>query len=316
MSGWEHSSTKQYERVPRGSFGVATYKDTVSACIANCKCAVISTHNEVVALAVTSFLFGLPQTDTTKEHITGEKMYKLEMHLHTIGRSPCAKVDERTIAKAYAAQNYDGIVITNHFNRYLCDEYYKKGSPSDNVLFWLEAYYTLKRECAVYGIDVFLGMELLLDELTYYKPNPPHAETLVYGIEEKWLLAHPYDLFALTLPQLHDLCAEKGWLLSQAHPFRDGITALDPKYLEGAEIHNGHPRQPNHNDLAHEFVLSNGLLPTAGSDYHEEGFEGSGVYLQNAVKTNAELLAESRKRTHQPFGKDGLVDMTTPDKKN
>ena len=73
------------------------------------------------------------------------------MHLHTIGRSPCAKVDERTIAKAYAAQNYDGIVITNHFNRYLCDEYYKKGSPSDNVLFWLEAYYTLKRECAVYG---------------------------------------------------------------------------------------------------------------------------------------------------------------------
>lgn len=30
-SGWEHSSATQYERAPQGSFGVATYKDTVSA---------------------------------------------------------------------------------------------------------------------------------------------------------------------------------------------------------------------------------------------------------------------------------------------
>ena len=31
VSGWEHSSTTQIERVPQGCFGVATYKDTVSA---------------------------------------------------------------------------------------------------------------------------------------------------------------------------------------------------------------------------------------------------------------------------------------------
>ncbi len=235
-------------------------------------------------------------------------MYKLEMHLHTIGRSPCAKVDEKTIAKAYAAEHYDGIVITNHFNRYLCDEYYKKGSQKDNVVFWLEAYHTLKRECAVYGIDVFLGMELMVDSLTYYKPNPPYAETLVYGVDEEWLLQHTYDLFPLGIAELHDFCKQKGWLLSQAHPFRDGITALDPKYLEGAEIYNGHPRQPNHNDLARQFVLSNGLLPTAGSDYHEEGFEGNGVYLQNPVKDNRELVAELRRRTHIPFGKNLTVD--------
>ena len=31
VSGWEHSSTKQHARVPRGSFEVVTCKDTVSA---------------------------------------------------------------------------------------------------------------------------------------------------------------------------------------------------------------------------------------------------------------------------------------------
>ena len=31
VSGWEHSSTKQIERVPQGSFGVATYENTASA---------------------------------------------------------------------------------------------------------------------------------------------------------------------------------------------------------------------------------------------------------------------------------------------
>ena len=31
VSGWEHSSTTQQDRVPQGCFEVATYKDTVSA---------------------------------------------------------------------------------------------------------------------------------------------------------------------------------------------------------------------------------------------------------------------------------------------
>ena len=35
VSGWEHSSTTQFERAPQGSFGVVTYRDTVSACTVN-----------------------------------------------------------------------------------------------------------------------------------------------------------------------------------------------------------------------------------------------------------------------------------------
>ena len=52
VSGWEHSSTKQLERVPRGSFGGATCKYTVSASIIDRSRAVIdnyATSNPLVA---------------------------------------------------------------------------------------------------------------------------------------------------------------------------------------------------------------------------------------------------------------------------
>ncbi|MCI5975234.1 MAG: hypothetical protein MRZ13_04040 [Clostridiales bacterium] len=235
-------------------------------------------------------------------------MYKLEMHLHTLGCSPCARTDEKTIAELYAAKNYNGIVCTNHFNRYLCDEYYKKGSQKDNVEYWLNGYRTLKKECTPYGIDVFLGLELLIDSLTYYKPEPPYAETLIYGIDETWLLAHTYDLFGMEMPQLYDLCRENGWILSQAHPFRTGINVQNPAYLEGAEAWNGNPTATNHNDLAMNFVKTNALLPTAGSDFHSVGDEGCGVYLENAVHDNAELVAELRKRRHKLFNQNGTIE--------
>lgn len=139
-------------------------------------------------------------------------MYKLEMHLHTLGRSPCALTEEKTIAKLYSDNGYNGIVCTNHFMRHLCESYYQKGSPIANVEFWLDGYRTLKEECANYGIDVFLGMELCIDDLTYYKPCPPHAEMLIYGIEEEQLTAEPYKLFGLSLSELREECKQNNWI--------------------------------------------------------------------------------------------------------
>ena len=54
VSGWEHSSTTQYERAPQGSFGVATYKDTVSAQSVNCNAQ--SSNIRAVSKTLTAFL--------------------------------------------------------------------------------------------------------------------------------------------------------------------------------------------------------------------------------------------------------------------
>ena len=235
-------------------------------------------------------------------------MYKLEMHLHTIGRSPCAQVDEKTIAALYHEQGYDGIVCTNHYNRWLCENYYKKPTAKENTAFFIEGYETLKKECAPYGIDVFFGIELLLDCLTYYKQDPPKAELLVYGISPEWLLAHPTDLFLLSPAELFALCKKENWLLCHAHPFRDGIDTQDPQYLEGCEVFNGNPYLNNHNPDSLAFAEKNGLLYTAGSDFHTTEGIGCGVFLQNPVKTNEELVAELRKREHIVFKRPNATD--------
>ena len=75
-----------------------------------------------------------------------------------------------------------------------------------------------------------------------------------------------------------------------------------------AEAWNGNPTATNHNDLAMNFVKANALLPTAGSDFHSVGDEGCGVYLENAVHDNAELVAELRKRRHKLFNQNGTIE--------
>lgn len=225
-------------------------------------------------------------------------MYKLEMHLHTLHRSPCAETDEKTIAALYSRHGYDGIVCTNHYVRWLCDNYYKRPTPRENAEYYLQGYFNLKEECKPYGIDVFLGMELLIDALTYYKPDPPKAELLLYGLTPEWLLEHPYDLFSMSVKEVSGLCKEQGWMLGQSHPYRPFITVQDPALLECVEAYNGHPGHDNGNDKALAFADENGLVYTAGSDFHTPDAIGSGVMLEHAVHTNEELLKELRKRRH------------------
>ena len=53
---------------------------------------------------------------------------------------------------------------------------------------------------------------------------------------------------------------------------------------------NGHPRHNGRNDIARIWADAYGLLASAGSDFHEEGDEGTGGILTFVdVKDEAEL---------------------------
>jgi len=228
-------------------------------------------------------------------------MYKLEMHLHTEGQSPCAQVDCKTIAKLYSENGYNGIVCTNHFNRFLCENYYLKGSETANVEHYLNGYYTLKNECEKFGIDVFFGMELQPDCISYYLPESQSAELLIYGVNPEWVIKEKYNLFNLSVKEVSQICKKNNWILSHAHPYRPFIDVQDYNLLEGCEVYNGNPNNENNNHLAMEFGLKHNLLFTAGSDFHNDYGIGAGVMLKNAVKNNEELVKELRKREHTIF---------------
>lgn len=223
------------------------------------------------------------------------------MHLHTATQSPCAHCSPETIAKIYSEKNYNGIVCTNHYCRFICDNYYLKGSERANVEHYLDGYFKLKKECEKYNIDVFFGMELQPDCISYYIPHEQNAELLVYGANPEWILKEQYNIFDLSVKEVSDICRKNGWILSQSHPFRTSMpmTLQDPNLLDACEVFNGHPFQENNNELALEFGKKNDLLFTAGSDFHDEnGGARSGVFLKNAVKTNEQLVAELKKREH------------------
>lgn len=226
-------------------------------------------------------------------------MYKLETHLHVAGTSPCAQTEEKFIAEIYKKEGYNGIVYTSHYNSFLCGYYGFKnfGGYNDNFLRHFE---TLKKECSAFGIDVFFGMEFMPDETSYYEPTPMNAEFLIFGATEE-ILKDGETLLKKGVKYTKDYCSERDFLFGQAHPFRDMITYRHPEFLDCAEAINGNPRQQSHNDKARVYAEQNGLILTAGSDFHEPQDCLAGVYLESEVKTGRELVCELKKRRHTLF---------------
>lgn len=219
-------------------------------------------------------------------------MYKLEMHLHTVHNSHCGQEEPKEIAKIYAKAGYNGIVVTNHFNRtdlfgYVAQQF---GSGLDVMADYMRDYYELKDECAQYGIDVFFGLEAAPDFCTYYKYSPPYGEFLVYGITPDVLLRDGYDILNFDKKQFYDWAEKNGFLLVVAHPYRSICTEQDYAFAHGIETANLHPRQNSHNDKAEEVCKRLGLIPTGGSDFHFRGGERGGILTKRAPANEKDIV--------------------------
>lgn len=224
--------------------------------------------------------------------------YKLETHLHVKGTSPCAQTDEKTIAEIYKGKGYNGIVYTSHYNSYLIDYYGMKAKEYNQN--FVEHYNRLKQECQKVGIDVFFGMEFMPDCTSYYNADTPYkAEFLIYGITPEFVLDGGERMFRNSVEETSLLCRENGWIFSQSHPFRTIITYRNPSLLNAVEVFNGYARHDSHNDQAERFAKDNGLIPLAGSDFHEPQDGGAGIILENAIKNERELVAEINRCKHE-----------------
>lgn len=106
---------------------------------------------------------------------------KIEMHVHTSEGSPCAKADAESIMKAYAEAGYDALVITNHFDSVLLNEFGK--TDEEKIERYLMGYRKAKAAEEKYGIQVMLGVEIRLE--------PNEEDFLIYGINEDFLFQHP-----------------------------------------------------------------------------------------------------------------------------
>ncbi len=212
-----------------------------------------------------------------------------ELHIHTSEVSSCARASAVECVRYCVERGYAGMVVTDHISR---DRAVKKGissAPWAEQVAWFQRGYTAAKAAAPEGFIVLPGAEFCFAE--------NDNDYLIYGMEEDFLLRNE-GIDALTFKAFSKKIKEAGLLLSQAHPFRFGMTTIQPALLEGIEVYNGHSHHESNNPIAEAWARRWSLLPLSGSDYHGEdsadGMAPGGVAFHRKVQTPREMLLALR----------------------
>ena len=192
--------------------------------------------------------------------------YKVEGHLHVKGNSWCGKTEPKEIIRLYKENGYDAIIVTNHFNTKLYNDYFK-GTDEEKLEQFFASYNELKENKE--GIKVYFGVEFALGEDHYNLPlNKKCAELLVYGITPEEFRQYGIKIIFMDYKELKELSVNMGWLIFQAHPFRERTKRVALDCIDGVETYNGNPRHVNRNLRAQAYCKHHKLLEVVGSDFH------------------------------------------------
>lgn len=205
----------------------------------------------------------------------------IELHAHTKENSACGHVGIVDLIEKYRAKGYDAVVITDHLNDWTVGI---KDADKDWDGF-VDKFYSPVREgreyAEKYGMRIFFGCEMRFEN--------DENDYLVYGITPELLKANP-DIRKTNIEKFHELAQKNGFLVFQAHPFRDNMKITPVKHLDGIEVNNGNPRQSSRNDFARLWADTFGLRMISGSDFHEDGDEGvGGIITARDIKDEKEL---------------------------
>lgn len=231
---------------------------------------------------------------------------KLDMHTHCLPVSKCARVDADQLPSIVLSEEIDAIVLTNHCYPRHCD------SLSDDLMKQAHIYVDVYRRCKAagekVGVLVIFGVEVKLI-------NEPHTpEFLLYGISEDEFI-NSYPLYNLTQKELFDFCNKKDILMVQAHPFRStqGYEPADMRYLHGLEAYNPHHSGAQYLEACLELAEQNGIIVTAGSDFHTVDQAGSAwMLVSDQIEDQFMLRDHLKKEKAILFGREGCVCINRP----
>ena len=210
-------------------------------------------------------------------------MFKTELHCHSVDVSFCADVDVDHIVGRYVDAGYSSIVLANHFE---AGTMRRRGDSYEQfVMRHVEACEKLRR-AADGRLEVIFGAELRFTENI--------NDYLLYGATPEFLLAHP-DIFEMRPRDFSPIAREAGVLFVQAHPFRNGMTVINPTLLDGVEVFNGHIGHDSRNAVANAWADMHSLIKTSGTDYHHpHHFPDAGILTEKKIVTAADLVATLR----------------------
>ena len=209
--------------------------------------------------------------------------YKTELHCHSKTVSDCADITPAEIVEKYLAAGYTTVVLADHLSPFTFGKRYTGTEDwQSKIDYYMEGVRALKK-AAEGKLHVLQGCELRIEKCD--------SDFLVYGMTEEFMRANP-DL--LQIPKPKEMCKrvrEAGFLLYQAHPFRNNMTVTDPDLLDGIEVYNAHARHNSRNDFAKLWAERHGLLQISGSDiHHDYDSPGGGILTDVPVESMPQLM--------------------------
>ena len=196
----------------------------------------------------------------------------IDLHIHTIPRSPCSHIEPRELVAEAKRLGIDGLCLTEH-----------------HVL-WEAA--ELKDLDHDGGVALFTANEITTDQ----------GDILVFGYPKPVPGVVP-------IRDLHREVAEAGGFMIAAHPLRGfkvfGLSQLQLtpekaaqrkvfQFVEGVEVRNGRLND-DENGMAAQVAEHLKLVGTGGSDAHELDELGRVVTVfEKDIRSEAELIAELR----------------------
>ncbi len=210
--------------------------------------------------------------------------FKYELHCHTSEVSHCGQAEASRVIENYIYAGYSGAVITDHLNnstfRKLSD-----ASWDSKVDYFMNGYKTALEAASLYEKDftVLLGAELRLE-------GNADNDYLIFGMTEDFLRKNP-DIMNIGFYEMAERVHSAGMLLIQAHPFREDMTIVDWRVLDGVEVYNGNSSHNSNNVIADMWAERHRLIKTSGSDYHGVfGMLPGGISTDSPLKSNDDLL--------------------------
>ncbi len=206
---------------------------------------------------------------------------KIELHAHSTGFSNCGKLKIEELIPLYSEKKYDVLVLTNHFNSISARYYAEIGGKN-----YHQDYHDMIRRAREigkkYDLLVLGAYELRFDENA--------NDYLVYGMTEEFTRNYS-SIFTNGVKAFSEAARQNGFLLYQAHPFRNGMTVINPDVLFGIEVQNTHPRHDSRNDIALAWAEKYGLHKIAGSDCHRiEDVGTSAIVTDDKIQNMDDLV--------------------------
>ena len=209
-----------------------------------------------------------------KEELLKEYNHRIELHAHSMPVSNCCRCSDERLLELYAENKVEAVCLTNH---YTADNPVFSGkTKKESIDAYLEGYEKLKEAAKPYGIGIILGCEIRFNENC--------NDYLIYGVNRE-ILEEAFDYFGRGVEEYRKNVVLKDSLFIQAHPFRDGIKTVDPRYLDGIETMNFHPKHNSRNSTSARYAKENGIeICIGGSDFHEDGHYNSSALLTLAKR--------------------------------